>query len=403
MNGIERVIVSQLVRSAGAFFTAEMLRSRRYYGAKVIPNRGAWLEFETDGNNVIWVKIDRKAQGGRNVAYARIRLFHGRRHDPRAFYRRRHSSDEPLHRGDDWKRRRRRTRTKVSSKCTSAFVRGSRHRGQREVAYPLDVLQVRAVRLGRRRAAISSISAFGLCPRNRTMWGKEENRILTKEDLARIFERNHPAEQHAGRTGRRGPLGNRRIRAIGELVQSRFRIGLARMERIVKDRMSTQDITAITPPSSSTRGRVIGAVREFFMSSSCRSSWIRRIRCRNSSTSVGFPRWVRRAFTRDARVRRARRASHALRPHLSDRVAGRSEHRPCRATLRATRASTISGLSKRRIEKSSHGSKNDGKAGIVNETLRVDVTDGKGAVVGKKGAKMSGRRSAKGASKAAST
>jgi DNA-directed RNA polymerase subunit beta len=60
VNGVERVVVSQLVRSAGAFFTAEMVRGRRYYGAKLIPNRGAWLEFETDAKNVIWVKIDRK-------------------------------------------------------------------------------------------------------------------------------------------------------------------------------------------------------------------------------------------------------------------------------------------------------------------------------------------------------
>jgi len=60
INGIERVVVTQLVRSAGAFFTASMTHGRRYYGAKIIPNRGAWLEFETDTNNVLWVKIDRK-------------------------------------------------------------------------------------------------------------------------------------------------------------------------------------------------------------------------------------------------------------------------------------------------------------------------------------------------------
>ncbi|KKW36539.1 MAG: DNA-directed RNA polymerase subunit beta, partial [Candidatus Uhrbacteria bacterium GW2011_GWC2_53_7] len=60
INGVERVVVSQLVRSAGAFFTADVYRGRRYYGAKIIPNRGAWLEFETDPKNVIWVKIDRK-------------------------------------------------------------------------------------------------------------------------------------------------------------------------------------------------------------------------------------------------------------------------------------------------------------------------------------------------------
>ena len=60
VNGIERVVISQLVRSAGVFFTSENTRGRKYFGAKIIPNRGAWLELETDSANVIWVKIDRK-------------------------------------------------------------------------------------------------------------------------------------------------------------------------------------------------------------------------------------------------------------------------------------------------------------------------------------------------------
>ena len=60
VNGIERVVVSQLIRSAGAFFTAENVRGRRFYGSKIIPNRGAWIEVETDQNNVIWIKVDRK-------------------------------------------------------------------------------------------------------------------------------------------------------------------------------------------------------------------------------------------------------------------------------------------------------------------------------------------------------
>src|SRR3989344_9653442 len=60
INGVERVVVSQLIRSAGVFFTSELTRGRNCYGAKIIPNRGAWLEIETDGNNVIYVKIDRK-------------------------------------------------------------------------------------------------------------------------------------------------------------------------------------------------------------------------------------------------------------------------------------------------------------------------------------------------------
>lgn len=61
VNGIERVVVSQFIRSAGAFFTAESIRGRRYYGAKIIPNRGAWIEVETDLNNVMWIKVDRKS------------------------------------------------------------------------------------------------------------------------------------------------------------------------------------------------------------------------------------------------------------------------------------------------------------------------------------------------------
>ena len=60
INGIERVVVSQLIRSPGAFFTANVVRGRRFYGGKIIPNRGAWIEIETDQNNVIWVKVDRK-------------------------------------------------------------------------------------------------------------------------------------------------------------------------------------------------------------------------------------------------------------------------------------------------------------------------------------------------------
>lgn len=60
VNGIERVVVSQLIRSSGVIFTSDFIKGRKYYGAKIIPNRGAWLEIETDVNKVIWVRIDRK-------------------------------------------------------------------------------------------------------------------------------------------------------------------------------------------------------------------------------------------------------------------------------------------------------------------------------------------------------
>ncbi len=96
---------------------------------------------------------------------------------------------------------------------------------------------------------------------------KETERILKKEDLIQILReiiRLNIAQEDADDVDH---LGNRRVRAIGELVQSRFRIGLARMERIVKDRMSTQDVATLTPAKLINARPVIGAVREFFMSS----------------------------------------------------------------------------------------------------------------------------------------
>jgi DNA-directed RNA polymerase subunit beta len=264
INGVERVVVSQLVRSAGAFFTAEVLRGRRYYGAKIIPNRGAWLEFETDAKNVIWVKIDRK----RKVAVtALMRAFGYSNNDEiSAMF-----TDVDVH-----------PTVKYIEATLQKDISTNEEEGLREVykrIRPGDLATadnarqlIHAMFFKFDRYDLGAVGRykfnlrFGVAnPDDNVM--VEERRILSKEDLVAIVReiiRLNIAQEEPDDVDH---LGNRRVRSVGELLQSRFRIGLARMERIVKDRMSTQDIDTLTPGKLINARPVIGAVREFFMSS----------------------------------------------------------------------------------------------------------------------------------------
>ncbi len=264
INGIERVVVSQLVRSAGAFFTAEVARGRRYYGAKLIPNRGAWLEFETDTNNVIWVKIDRKRKV---AASALLRAFgigndediqklftdvdtHPLNHYIEATLAKDSSTNEEEGTIEVYKRIRPgdlATTDNAKSLIHAMFFKFERY----------DLGAVGRFKFNQR---------FGL-PSDRDTVKQDLNRILSKEDLVLILREIIRLNITQEEPDDVDHLGNRRVRAIGDLVQSRFRIGLARMERIVKDRMSTQEVTSITPAKLINARPVIGAVREFFMSS----------------------------------------------------------------------------------------------------------------------------------------
>ncbi len=260
VNGIERVVVNQLIRSAGVFFTSELIKGRHYYGAKVIPNRGAWLEFETDGNNVIWVKVDRK----RKVAATSLLRAFG------------YGSDEELisqFKDVD-------TNPEVSylQSTLAKDLAKSEGEGLREVykrIRPGDLATVDNARslihsmffnfsrydFGRvGRYKINLRFGFNL-PINK------ETRVLRPEDLVAVLKEIISLNNSQKESDDIDHLGNRRVRAVGELVQNKFRIGLARMERIVKDRMSTADVDALTPGQLINARPVIGAVKEFFMSS----------------------------------------------------------------------------------------------------------------------------------------
>ncbi|OGL66861.1 DNA-directed RNA polymerase subunit beta [Candidatus Uhrbacteria bacterium RIFCSPHIGHO2_12_FULL_47_11] len=268
INGVERTVVSQLIRSAGVFFTSEFLRGRRYYGAKLIPNRGAWLEFETDATGVIWVKIDRK----RKVAVTSLLRAFG------------YESDEGI----------KKLFTDVDTKTDFRYIDATiakdaaknMDEGLIEVykrIRPGDLATVDNARsliyamffnydrydLGKvgRYKFLQKFKTPGAEVDKKTMIDSREARILKKEDIIAIVREIIRLNVTQEEPDDIDHLGNRRVRAVGELVQNRFRVGLARMERIIKDRMSTMDVTAITPAKLINARPVMGAIREFFTSS----------------------------------------------------------------------------------------------------------------------------------------
>ncbi len=264
INGVERVIVSQLVRSAGAFFTADVYRGRRYYGAKIIPNRGAWLEFETDPKNVIWVKIDRK----RKVAVTSLLRAFGVSSDEEIAALFKDVDAHPINhyieatlnkdiaKNEDDGLIEVYKRIRPGDRATADNARGLIH----SMFFNFDRYDLG--RVGRYKFNLR----FGLETTEASV-ADEANRIINKEDLISIIKEIIRLNITQEEPDDVDHLGNRRVRAVGELIQSRFRVGLARMERIIKDRMSTQDIEALTPGRLINARPVIGAVREFFMSS----------------------------------------------------------------------------------------------------------------------------------------
>lgn len=261
INGVERVVVSQLVRSAGAFFTSQTYLGRNYYGAKIIPNRGAWLEIETDPKKkVLYVSIDRK----RKVAVTSLLRAFG------------HSDDKELI--DLFK--------DVDNHPETSFIKNTI---EKDIAKNQDdgLIEVyKRIRPGDLATAENAKSLifsmffdfnrYDLATVGRYKLNKRfyrdykitnENRTLKKEDLVDVIKEIIRLNLTQDPADDIDHLGNRRVRAVGELIQNRFRIGLARMERIIKDRMSTADIDSLTPNILINAKPVIGAIREFFMSS----------------------------------------------------------------------------------------------------------------------------------------
>ena len=264
INGIERVVVSQLVRSAGVFFTSEFTRGRKYFGAKIIPNRGAWLELETDSSNVIWVKIDRK----RKVAVTSLLRAFG------------YTGDEEilaLFKDAD-----RHPSIKYIENTLAKDAATNEEEGLKEVykrIRPGDLATTDNARsliysmfFNFDRYDLGKVGRYKFAQRfaieyTQDQIEKPEHRILKREDIVAIVREIIRLNITQEEPDDVDHLGNRRVRAVGELVQNRLRVGLSRMERIIKDRMSTMDIMTLTPSRLVNARPIIGVVREFFMSS----------------------------------------------------------------------------------------------------------------------------------------
>ncbi|MBI4098468.1 MAG: DNA-directed RNA polymerase subunit beta [Candidatus Magasanikbacteria bacterium] len=264
INGIERVIVSQLIRSAGVYFTAEVSRGRRFYGAKIIPNRGAWIEIETDHNNILWAKVDRRrkvavtsllrALGAGDSDSMREQLKSVNTHPHIDFVENTLAKDQAANEEE-------------------GLVEVYKRIRPGDLATPDNARQlIHAMFFNFSRYDLSKVGVYKFSTRFDLPFKEDdsekiENRILSVDKLMHVVREIVRLNVTQDEPDDIDHLGNRRIRAVGELVQSRFRVGLARMERIVTDRMSTYDVETLTPARLINARPVIGAVHEFFMSS----------------------------------------------------------------------------------------------------------------------------------------
>ena len=259
INGIERVIVSQLIRSAGVFFTSETIRGKRFYGAKIIPNRGAWLEIDTDSNGAIWVKIDRK----RKVAITSLLRAFGSGTDEEILSLFKDLSDEEKEMIEETLKRDTAKSEDEGLKEVYKRIRPG------DLATASNAKQlIHAMFFNFDRYDFSKVGRYKINQRfGLDVPNTKENRTLSREDISLVIHEILRLNKTQEEPDDIDHLSNRRVRTVGELVQNKLRVGLARMERIIKDRMSTIDINTLTPNQLINARPVIGSVKEFFMSS----------------------------------------------------------------------------------------------------------------------------------------
>ncbi|MCC6934592.1 MAG: DNA-directed RNA polymerase subunit beta [Candidatus Yanofskybacteria bacterium] len=262
VNGVERVVISQLIRSPGTFFSlSSASKYKRYFAAKLIPSRGAWLEFETESNGVISARIDRKRKVPATALLRAMgvagdeeikKLFADVDTDPNVkFILATILQDPSSNEGEGMIEIYKRIRPGDPATVDTAkqmvhnmFFNAARY----------DLSKVGRHRMNQRFMEDLDID-------------QKELRVLRKEDVVNILREiirlnNDPSAQpdvidH---------LGNRRVKTLGELLQDRLRVAFARMERIIKDRMSTSDLSTVLPSQLINARPFVAALKEFFSS-----------------------------------------------------------------------------------------------------------------------------------------
>ncbi|MFC6080302.1 DNA-directed RNA polymerase subunit beta, partial [Sphaerisporangium aureirubrum] len=261
INGTERVVVSQLVRSPGVYFdrSVDKTSDKDLYSCKVIPSRGAWLEFEIDKRDSVGVRIDRKRKQAVTVLLKALGWTNdqilerfGQYESMRATLEKDHTTGQDDALLDIYRKLRPGeppTKESAQTLLENLYFNPKRY----------DLAKVGRYKINKKLGVDSDINQGTLT---------EEDIVATIEYIVRL---------HAGETSMPGAggevvvetddidhFGNRRLRTVGELIQNQVRLGLARMERVVRERMTTQDVEAITPQTLINIRPVVASIKEFF-------------------------------------------------------------------------------------------------------------------------------------------
>ena len=255
INGTERIVVSQLVRSPGVYYSSEMDSGKQIYKAQIIPSRGAWLEFEVDKRDQLMVSIDRKRKQSATMFLRALGIAV--------------TNDdiiELLGNSDVIKRTLERDTALTREDALIEIYRRLRPGEPPTVDASRSLLE--GLLFNPQRYDLARVGRYKVNKKlNHTT--EEEVTVLTDEDIVATLR--YLLSLAAGEQGFKvddiDHFGNRRIRTVGELVANQFRIGMSRMERVVRERMSSQDIDEITPQSLINIRPIVASIKEFFGSS----------------------------------------------------------------------------------------------------------------------------------------
>ena len=256
INGVERVIVPQLTRSFGVFFTEQELKGKHYFGAKIIPARGVWIEIESDPDGAIYVRIDKK----RKFSVASLLRVLGLATDEamtKAF-----GKDEEL-----IKTLKICLEKDPSKNLSDSYIEIYKRLRDGDLATPDNAREFINILLSAERYDLSPVGRFTFNKRfDKNMDDKEmERRTISSDDVVTIFkhivELNNTPHAKADDIDH---LGQRRVRYVGEMLQQKFRMGMAQIKRNIQDRMSTIDVSTSMPIAIINQRPLQARIKEFF-------------------------------------------------------------------------------------------------------------------------------------------
>ncbi len=257
INGTERVVVSQLVRSPGVYYADELDKTsdRIIYTAKVIPARGAWLELETDRRDIVSVRVDRKRKQPVTVLVKALGIAETREEILELF-----GDSECIQRTLD------RDFTETREEALIEIYKRLRPGEPPTVESARSLLE--GLFFNPQRYDLAKVGRYKVNKKLGVALPDSQSTLTNEDVLAAI---RYLVKLWEGTEGYDvddiDHFGNRRIRSVGELIQNQFRIGLARMERVVRERMTTQDVDEITPQSLINIRPIVASIKEFFGSS----------------------------------------------------------------------------------------------------------------------------------------